>query len=486
MDSNGVTMHHPDGSAHHLPLPRARPRAPLRLALALAVTAVAGGTPEPAQARSLAAIERSGELRVLTRNAPTTWYIDRTGRPAGPEYELVEAFAAAIGVEAVYDRRASVGAIIDALAAGEGDLAAAGLTTTAARRERFRFGPAYQAVTQQVVCRRDNVQPETLRQLASVDDVAVIADSSYAELLRALERQGYPVPQWRAAEGTTTETLLYRVWRRELDGTVADSTIVDINRRYLPELLTPMNLSREQQLAWMLPPDAAALEAAITDWLGRYRARGDLAGLHEKYYGFFKVFDYVDTRVLIRRTDERFPKYRHWFRAAAAEHGLGFTLLAAQGYQESHWDPRAASPTGVRGIMMLTRTTARAVGVQDRLDPRQSIFGGARYMARMKGRFVDAVGEPDRTFLALAAYNVGRAHLHDAQVLARRKGLSPHHWRDIKQVLPLLAQPRYYRDLKYGYARGREPVRYVQRIREYQHVLENELRAEAMQQAWLE
>ena len=235
-----------------------------------------------------------------------------------------------------------------------------------------------------------------------------------------------------------------------------------------------MNLSREQQLGWVLPQPRTDLADAVADWLDEFRDDDRLANWREHYYGFFTEFDYVDTRRLIRRIDQRFPRYRAWFREAAAKHGIPFTLLAAQGYQESHWNARAR-----------TQNTAKSLGVTNRLDARQSIFGGARYMARMKQRFVDEVEEPDRTYLALAAYNVGRAHLHDAQKLAREQDLDPHAWRDIKQVLPLLADPDYYRDLKYGYARGHEPVRYVQRIREYRHVLENELRDEAMQQAWL-
>jgi membrane-bound lytic murein transglycosylase F len=453
-----------------------------RLALGLCLIHGASAT---AEARSLEAIQASGELHVLTRNAPTTWYIDSDGEPAGPEHELVQAFADWLGVDVAYRKRGLVGAILEALRKGEGDVAAAGLTITAERRKAFRFGPPYQPVIQQIVCRRDNVQPENLAELAKVDDVAVIADSSYAELLQRLADQGRPTPDWRALEDTTTEELLYRVWNRDLDCTVADSTIVDINRRYFPELLTPMNLSREQQLGWVMPPDAAALDHAIGQWLKRFRARGQLAELREQYYGFFKAFDYVDTRVLIRRTDERFPRYRQWFGEAALKYDLPFKLLAAQGYQESHWNAKARSPTGVRGIMMLTRATSKAMGVDNRLDPRQSIFGGAKYMARMKKGFVEAVTEPDRTFLALAAYNVGRAHLHDAQVLARRKNLSPHKWQDIRQVLPLLAKPEYHRELKYGYARGREPVRYVQRIREYRHVLANELRDDPLDQPWL-
>lgn len=412
---------------------------------------------------------------VLTRNAPTTWYFGRDGRPTGPEHDLVEAFASWLGVEAVYEHRGSVGDILEAVNRGDGDLAAAGLTITRDRRRWFLFGPPYQAVTQQVVCRRDNVQPESLRELARVR-IAVIADSSYVELLQALEREGRPTPEWTAVEDTTTEELLRRVWLGEIDCTIADSTIVDINRRYYPELLTPMNLSREQQLGWVLPPGSDALLAALHTWMEQFRASGRLANIQEKYYGFFEQFDYVDTRILMRRTDELLPRYRRWFREAADEHGLPWLLLAAQAYQESHWNARARSPTGVRGLMMLTRTTAQALGVDDRLDPRQSIFGGARYLAALKERFVNDVSEPDRTYMALAAYNVGRAHMHDAQVLARRQGLSPHHWRDVKQVLPLLADPRHYGTLKYGYARGREPVRYVQRIREYHHILENALR----------
>ncbi|MFA9462475.1 membrane-bound lytic murein transglycosylase MltF [Thiohalorhabdus methylotrophus] len=429
---------------------------------------------EQSSARSLEEIKASGKLVVLTRNAPTTWYIDRDGEAAGPEYEMARDFAEHLGVEAEFKLRPSLGAILDSLQEGAGDLAAAGLTPTDQRRKHFRFGPGYQDVTQQVVCRRDNVQPERVADLAGLD-LAVVADSSYAERLRALEPE-HPELRWREIPETSTEELLQSVWKREIDCTVADSTIVDINRRYFPELSAPFNLTREQSLAWALPASSADLERAVAEWLEAYRADNRLSRLQEKYYGFFEVFDYVDTRVYMRRIDRRFPKFRSYFRQAAEKHDLPYTLIAAQGYQESHWRANARSPTGVRGIMMLTLRTARSLGVENRLDPKQSIFGGAKYLARMKKRFSDEVTEPDRTWLALAAYNVGRGHLHDAQKLARKKGLSPYRWRSMKKVLPLLADKDYYRDLKYGYARGTEPVRYVRRIREYRHVLKNEMR----------
>lgn len=426
-----------------------------------------------APTRSLQEIRESGKLVVLTRNAPTAWYIGKDGEPTGPEYDMVEAYASHLGVDVEFKIRHSVKEILAALEEGEGDLAAAGLTITDKRKERFLFGPVYQDVTQQAVCRRDNVQPESVEELVGLD-IEVIADSSYSQRLEYL-KEDHPKLEWSEADGLSTEELLYAVWQRELDCTVADSNIVDINRRYFPELTAPFNLNRAESLGWVMSVDRNDLRKSIEDWFDAFEKSDRLAHLKEQYYGFFEVFDYVDTRRFIQRIDERFPRYRDYFKQAAEQYDLPYWTLAAQAYQESHWSARARSPTGVKGIMMLTLNTAGAMGVENRLDPKQSIFGGAKYLSKLKHRFDEAVTEPDRTWLALAAYNVGRGHLHDAQTLARKQDLNPHRWGDIKQVLPLLSEKRYYRRLKYGYARGTEPVRYVRRIREYQHILENEL-----------
>ena len=424
--------------------------------------------------RSLEEIQSSGKLVVLTRNAPTTLYTDREEKQSGPEFDLVESFAASLGLEVEYKIKTSVQEIIDAVENAEGDMAAAGLTITAQRQQKFLFGPGYQDVTQQVVCRRDNVQPEAIQDLVGLN-IVVIAGSSYVERLQFL-RQQHPELSWKETATEDTEQLLRAVWNREIDCTVADSNIVDINRRYFPELIAPINLNESESLGWMMAGERSDLQAAINAWLESFQKDGELSVLQERYYGFVEVFDYVDTRKFIARIKSRYPKYKKFFTEAAAKYELSELLLAAQAYQESHWRANARSPTGVRGIMMLTLNTARALGVTSRLDPRQSIFGGARYMSKLlNNRFAEEVAEPDRTWLALAAYNVGRGHLHDAQRLAREQDLNPHLWNDVKQMLPLLSDKSYYRNLKYGYARGNEPVRYVQRIRDYQLILENEL-----------
>jgi membrane-bound lytic murein transglycosylase F len=147
-------------------------------------------------------------------------------------------------------------------------------------------------------------------------------------------------------------------------------------------------------------------------------------------------------------------------------------LLAAVGYQESHWDPTATSHTGVRGLMMLTEETARALKVPDRLDPRSSIFGGARYFVWLRNQIPKRILEPDRTWFTLAAYNVGVGHLEYARILTQMHGKNPDAWIDVREHLPLLTQAKGYTRVKRGYARGWEPVRFVENIRGYMDILD--------------
>jgi membrane-bound lytic murein transglycosylase F len=419
-------------------------------------------------------IRERGTLIVLTRNAPTMYFEGRDGL-AGMEYEMAAAFAEHLGVKPEFKIKETIGETLEALAEGKGDLAAAGLTPTPARLQTFLAGPTYQMVEQQVVCRRGGPRVNGIEGLGDVK-LMVPAESSYVERLEQL-REYDPELTWEVSDEDDTEQLLERVWEETLDCTVADSNIVAINRRYYPELVVAFNLTDPEPLAWLLPPKAKALKKAVDDWFKEYKDNGNVERLIDKYYGFIKLFDYVDTRAFSRRIDELLPRYRPLFRKAGREFDLSWSLLAAQSYQESHWRPRAKSPTGVKGIMMLTLPTARAMGVTNRLNPEESIRGGAKYLTRLRDRLPDEIEEPDRTWLALAAYNVGLGHLLDARRLAKRLGKEPDSWSGLSESLPLLAQRKHYRTLEHGYARGRESVRYVNRIRNYRDILERTLRS---------
>nr|CRH05322.1 Putative GH23 : membrane-bound lytic murein transglycosylase F (modular protein) [Candidatus Magnetococcus massalia] len=416
-------------------------------------------------------IKKFGEIRVVTRNAPTTYYQGRD-RIEGFEYELVLAFAKELGVKVRFIKKHSRAEVLKSLQRGEAHLAAAGLIRREEDQRQFLFGPDYQSVFQQVVCRRGGVRPKNLIKLTEAN-LSIVRGSAYEARLQEL-RALVPQLNWRSEDENSVEQILAQVWRGEVDCTVADSHIINLNRRYYPELTVKFPVSAEQQMAWIMPPRALFLQREVKDWFARYKKEGKLAHLHEKYFGFVskgEAYDYVDNRQFIRRLSDRLPRFRRTFMDAGRKYHIPWQLLAAQAYQESHWDPAARSPTGVRGIMMLTRATASTLGIKDRTDIRESINGGAWYLANMRRRLPSTINEPDRTWIALAAYNVGMGHIHDARRLAEHTGLDSNTWRDLRKVLPLLSRKKYYEKLKYGYARGMEPVSYVRKVRHYHDIL---------------
>lgn len=409
-------------------------------------------------------VRQSGELRVLMRHSLTSYYRGPDG-PTGFEYDLARRFAADLGVELEVLAASNQPQMVEGLRRGRADLAA-GLTVTGARRALVRFGPGYQRVAEQVVYRKGGRRPATPAELAG-RRISVVANSSFVRTLAALKKT-QPDLTWMETPGTSAEAQLEAVWQRRSEVTVANSHEVAMVRRFFPELRVAFDLTPPRAIAWGFPPATdSSLYLAALRFLARMRASGELERLIERHFGHVGEFDYVGTRRFMAHIEERLPRYRDEFRAAAREVDLDWRLLAAMGYQESHWKPDAVSPTGVRGIMMLTEVTAEQLGVEDRADPAQSITGGARYFRRVKEKIPERIPEPDRTWLALAAYNVGYGHLEDARVLTQRSGGDPDRWIDVERYLPRLSDKKWYARTRHGPARGGEAVRYVENVRRY-------------------
>jgi membrane-bound lytic murein transglycosylase F len=414
-------------------------------------------------------IKQRGKLIVLTTNHPTTYYYDRDNQLTGPEYDMTQSFAQSLKLEGlqleveykVYD---SIKELIEALRNNEGDIAAAGLTVTDERKKEFDFGPVYQKTNEYIVCHRNQKAINTEKDIAGLE-IIIAADSSYLESMKQYADVTYTV-----SDNQNTSDLIEQIANRKTGCTISDSTLFNIERRYHTEIQNKYTLARGSELAWMLNKHNEGLLKAVNNWFKQYRGSHELGQMLEKYYGFVEILDYVDTHKFLNRIKTRLPKYKAMFIAAATENNLDASLLAAQSYQESHWNAKAKSPTGVRGIMMLTQPVAKSLGVTNRLDAKQNISAGAKFLAKMRN-MVEEVAEPDRSWLALAAYNIGRGHFRDAQELARKLNKNPDLWLEMKEVLPLLSQKEYYKDLSYGYARGNEPVSYVTRIRGYDELL---------------
>lgn len=417
---------------------------------------------------NLGKIKERGTIIILTTNRATTYYYDRDNKPAGPEYEMTQAFGRYLGVHVKYKIFNATEDLITALRNNEGDLAAASLTMTPERLAEFEFGPVYQEASEYIVCHRTTPDIETEADLKNIH-ITVGAGTSYIETL-----QQYPEISWDMSSEFDTASLLAQVAEKKQECTVSDSTLYSIERRYYTSLQNKYTLATNSKLAWMTTKGNGDVRRAMTKWLELYKQKGHLAALINKYYGFVEIFDYVDIHKFLRRIQTRLPRYRDMFIDAAKKNQISATTLAAQSYQESHWNRRAKSPTGVRGLMMLTQPVAKSLGVTNRLHARQNIYAGAKFYARMK-TMVGPVNEPDRTWLALAAYNIGIGHFRDAQSLAKKLGKDPNRWYEMKEILPLLAQEKFHKDLRYGYARGNEPVRYVMRIRSYEELLRDTL-----------
>lgn len=416
-------------------------------------------------------IMKNKKVTVLTLNSPTTYYEGRDG-PMGFEYDLVGAFASSLEIGVEFKKLDSVAEILEAIENGEGDIAAASLARTVERRERFTFGPSYLLIQQQVVCRRGKSVPRSLKDLPEYDFL-LIDQSSYVERLETL-KTFMPNIHWETTRDLSIEQILEKVWRGEVECTIANSNVVALNKRYFPELRVAFSLGAKEHVAWILKDNSRRLLYVVKDWFRKFEKQGNFETLFRQYYDHVKVFDYVDLAIFHRHIQERLPKYQSIFEQASEKYGIPWIILAAQAYQESHWNPKAISPTGVRGIMMLTRRTAKSLGIKNRNNPRQSIMGGAKYLSRLLKRIPESVLYTDRLRYALAAYNVGMGHIYDARTLAKQLGKNPDKWNELLTVLPLLSQKKHYRNLKYGYARGTEPVRYVKRIYNYLDILEHQ------------
>jgi membrane-bound lytic murein transglycosylase F len=410
-----------------------------------------------------------GELRVVTRNTPTTYSVGPEG-PQGPEYDLAKGFAEDLGVSLVIDTVDAVSEVLPRLLAGKADFAAAGLSMTDARRANVNFGYPYSAVDMHLVYKLGTGRPRSIEHLVG-RRIEVVAGSSHADMLAALSRE-VPALEWTENSDVEVVDLLEKVATGEIDYTVADSTNYGIQRHFYPELRVALDLAVEDPIAWAFRrSDSDRLLARADEYLIRARREGLLAQVHDRYYGHAARFDYVGTRAFIRHYESRLPQYRQLFEDAGEMYGVDWRLLAAIGYQESHWRPQAVSPTGVRGIMMLTQATAEYLNIEDRVDPQSSIFGGAEFYARQVERMPDSVEQPDRTWMALAAYNVGYHHVIDARRIVQWHDGDPDAWIDLSEALPLLARKRWYSRVDHGYARGWEPVLYVNNIRNYYNII---------------
>ncbi len=421
------------------------------------------------QPTSLERIQQENVLHVVTFPASTV-YVEENGKASGFEYELAQLFAEHLGVELRLEVVEELPELFSRLNDGHTHFAAGGLGIDHTLETRYRLGPTYTRTRPVVVYNSDNGRPGKLSDLAD----RTVAVRSGGPLEHALHRVSETIPSinWELREDPDPTELLHQLNEGYLDVAIVSENALSMNQVFFPKVHKAFPLASPQPVAWLFPADTDdSLMMEARAFFQEIRRNGVLEQVKERHYGHLDRLDYVGARTFVRHLENRLPQYKETFMEAADAHDMDWRLLAAIGYQESHWRRDAVSPTGVRGLMMLTQPTAAFVGVDNRLDPHASIWGGARFFKFLLSRIPERIGEPDRTWFALAAYNVGLGHLEDARRLTQRAGDDPDRWMHVKEHLPKLAQRKWYTQTRHGYARGHEPVIYTQNIRRYYDVL---------------
>lgn len=418
------------------------------------------------------AIQTRGKLVVGTLNNPVSYFIGSEGA-AGLEYELTNAFADYLGVELDIMPMSSAEELFSALANHKIDIAAANLLYQKQKIDNFQLGPAYYSASWQLVYQKGSLRPASLAELKG--KLAIPKGSEVNAVLSELKEK-YPHLSWTLVD-QSQEELLLQVAEGKLDYTIANSIDVSITQQIKPQIAIAFDVTDESTVHWYLPNHAySELQAALLDFMNQSIENGLIARIEEKYFSHLAQFDYVDTRSYLQAIESVLPKFADLFEKYRGD--LDWRLLAAIAYQESHWNPDATSPTGVRGMMMLTKATADRMKISNRLDPEQSIKAGSEYLHLLLSQMPDSIMQEDRIWFALAAYNMGLGHLLDARRLTKNLGGDQDNWLDVKKNLPLLAEKRYYTNLKYGYARGYEAYQYVENIRRYMNSIVNYYRVQ--------
>lgn len=427
----------------------------------------------PGNSTSLQQLQSSGQLHVITRNTPATYFQDKNG-DSGFEYELVKQFAEQLGLQLKIESVDNIEQLYQRIQDKNGPvLMAAGIIGDQIQAPGAIFSDGYLEITPQVIYNSKHTRPKSAADLVG-KNILVIKGSVHEIRLRQLQEE-LPQLSFNVSDQVEATDLLYMLDEGEIDITMINSNELAMNQVYFPHIQLAFSMQPPAHLRWAINHNYTKKDTLIVSQVNQFLQQqmeeGVIDKLAERYFGHVDTMGYVGANAFAKHLQQRLPKYEAAFKRNAEKYQLDWRLLAATAYQESHWDPLARSKTGVRGIMMLTLPTAEEVGVSNRLDPMQSIRGGAQYLAQILGRLPEGIQEQDRIWFALAAYNVGFGHMLDARVLTEQAGLNPNSWVDVRSILPRLAEKQWYSQTRYGYARGGEPVHYVNNIRRYYDIL---------------
>lgn len=413
-------------------------------------------------------ITKRGTLLYGTRTSLLS-YFKTNETIIGYEYQLLKQFADDHDLQLIAKVYNNNGDLFHDLQAGKIDVAGGHLSVTEERLSQYAFTEPFSQTAIDLITHFEHKNKEQIKDFESSKGL-LIENSSYEELLKSLTN-------FSPTNLNTTSThslfeLIRLVNSKEIDYTFGDSEIIDIYRHFIPGIYQTIRLSSAKDTAFMLRQERTnLLLAKLDEFILKAKENNLLSQLKQEILIHLPEIDPANTVTFFDKLQVTWPKVKDLVIEVASNNDFDPALLAAISYQESHWETDAISISGVKGLMMLTASTAEEMNVIDRTDPKQSLEGGIKYFRYMRSKMPDRISEPNRTLFALAAYNIGFGHLEDARILTQRAGKNPDEWLDVEPFLAQLNNPTIEHQLKYGNADGRTAVIYVNNIMTYKQLM---------------
>lgn len=418
---------------------------------------------------SLNRVQAKGEIVVLTTEDALIYSKTKKGETEGIDHDMIENFAQSYQLKMRFVVLPDEDSVLRALSKGEGDIAAARLRTFP-NSKGFLISPAYEDTHLNLYCHK-KAQVQNFHDLKG-KTVNILKKDSFPGFTQRFNQLSEQI-QVTEIENANTRELFAIISQSRKNCAIAENLSGDFYNRHYPQIEKITALTDSYSLSWLLTPNNQDLLQLMQAWYQKASREDEIMRVLDRYQAYFSELNKNDLIGFLKKIRSTLPIYEEAFKEAAAEFNLPWQLVAAVAYQESHWQEDARSYTGVRGLMQLTEDTAEHLGVEDRTDPLQSISGGAKYLRYLLDKTPSHLNAQDRLALALAAYNIGSAHLRDAQKLAEKHGRNPYSWRHLRTVLPLLADPTYAAELQYGSARGNETVEFVERVKSFYSLMKS-------------
>lgn len=401
----------------------------------------------------------SSEAATLTYRGPLKVALREDLYTKSLEKDLMTAFAKAHSIEIQFISFRTLNQAATLLTLEKADLV---FTRTPAKEADFpgHFSLVYDDLKLSVVCSSD---------VASAKDLYIPTHYFYVT-----ENENFN-STFRPLHWTKTTlpdlTLKKQALKRNDFCYVTDSRLAKKSKLVSPKLNLVWTSKKAESVSWITRQDLKELNQLIHFWFQGLVRQNQIRKFWDPYENTQFNMSVIANKHFEKDIQTKLPEWKHLFEKYAEKNQIPWTLLAAVAYQESKWDNEARSYTGVRGLMQITTSTAEHLGIEDRKDPEQSIEGGAYYLKYLFKKTPKHLSTYERWAQALAAYNIGWAHLRDAKHLAKSLNQDPTRWSKFKKILPLLSQEKYYRDLAFGPARGEETVEFVDQVFGYTEAL---------------